>query len=100
LIWFLREKPVFVDGRQDPYSMPFLLEMAAVEGGRAPYRPLFARWRIRCALLPAEEDLIATLGKDGWATRFRDSKYAVLEAPAADPVPGPLPAAPGAGSAR
>jgi len=81
LIWFLRDKPVFVDGRQDPYSMPFLLEMAAVEAGQAPYRPMFERWQIRCALLPAEDDLIAALGKDGWATRFGDKKYAVLEAP-------------------
>jgi hypothetical protein len=81
LIWFLREKPVFVDGRQDPFSMPFLLEMAAVEAGKAPYRPLFERWRIRCAILPTDADLVSELGKDGWSTRFRDAKYAVLEAP-------------------
>ena len=35
LIWFLPEKPVFVDGRQDPYPLPFLLEVVAVEAGRS-----------------------------------------------------------------
>ena len=99
LIWFLREKPVFVDGRQDPFSMPFLLEMAAVEAKQAPYRPLFERWRIRCAFLPADEDLVTELGKDGWNTRFRDKKYVVLEAPAAAaPHPNPLPAPRGEGT--
>ena len=97
LIWFLREKPVFVDGRQDPFSMPFLLEMAAVEAKQAPYRPLFERWRIRCAFLPADDDLVTELGKDGWNTRFRDKKYVVLEAPAA-PHPNPLPAPRGEGT--
>ena len=43
LIWFAPEKPVFVDGRQDPYPLPFLLEVIAVESAAAPYRPLFDR---------------------------------------------------------
>ena len=58
LIWFAPEKPVFVDGRQDPYPVPFLLEMTEVEGGRQSYRPLFDRWHIRCAFLPADAGMV------------------------------------------
>ena len=81
LIWFVPEKPVFVDGRQDPYPMPFLLDVVAVEGGRQPYQPLFDRFRITCAFLPADADTVGQLTAAGWTTRFRDGKYAVLEAP-------------------
>jgi len=81
LIWFLPEKPVFVDGRQDPYPLPFLLEFAAVEAGQAPYRPLFDRFHIRCALLSPKSVTVKGLERDGWTTRFRDDKWAVLEAP-------------------
>jgi hypothetical protein len=72
---------VFVDGRQDPYPMPFLLDVAAVEGGRQPYRPLFDRFRITCAFLPVDADTVGQLTAAGWTMRFRDGKYAVLEAP-------------------
>ena len=90
LIWFLPEKPVFVDGRQDPYPLPFLLEFAAVEAGQAPYRPLFDRFHIRCAFLPSRSATVTALDRDGWTTRFRDEKWAVLEAPraAAPATPG------------
>jgi len=81
LIWFAPEKPVFVDGRQDPYPLPFLLDVVEVEGGRKPYRPLFDEFHIRCAFLPADSGRIAELTAKNWSTRFRDQKYAVLEAP-------------------
>src|SRR5437016_5011047 len=51
LIWFAPERRVFIDSRQDPYPVPFLLEALRVEQG-APPEELFARWAIRCALLP------------------------------------------------
>jgi hypothetical protein len=81
LIWFLPEKPVFVDGRQDPYPLPFLLEEVEVEGGRKPYRPLFDRFGIRCAFLPIAASTVDELTAEGWTTRFRDDRYAVLAAP-------------------
>ena len=91
LIWFLPGKPVFVDGRQDPYPLPFLLEVSAVEAGAQPHRPLFDRFGIRCAFLPTSSTTVAALDKEGWTTRFRDGKWAVLEAPApaaGAPTPG------------
>jgi hypothetical protein len=80
LIWFAREKPVFVDSRQDPYPLPFLLDDLAVENG-APYRPLFRRWGIRSAFLPADSPLVERLRGDGWRARFLDDKWVVLVAP-------------------
>jgi hypothetical protein len=83
LIWFLPEKPVFVDGRQDPYPPEFLREVAAVESGEAPYRPLFDRFHVRCAFLSGASATAKALQRDGWTTRFRDDRWAVLEAPGA-----------------
>lgn len=82
LIWFVPEKRVFVDSRQDPYPLPFLLEHIRVESGKLPYRPLFDRFGIRCVFLSAESPTVARLGEDGWVTRFRDDKFAVLTTPA------------------
>jgi hypothetical protein len=81
LIWFLPEKPVFIDGRQDPYPLSFLVEFVQVEAGQRPYRPLFDRFGIRCALLPVTSPTVAGLDGEGWSTRFRDDNWAVLAAP-------------------
>jgi hypothetical protein len=83
LIWFVPEKPVFVDGRQDPYPIPFLLEIVEVEGGRKPYRPLFDRFNVKCAFLPVTSGTVDDLARDGWLTRYRDKEWVVLEAPPA-----------------
>jgi hypothetical protein len=83
LIWFVPERPVFIDNRQDPYPSPFILETTAVDTG-APYRALFERWDLHCAFLPSESKMIARLAADGWSTRFRDDRWAVLDAPGAN----------------
>jgi hypothetical protein len=82
LIWFVPEKPVFVDNRQDPYPLAHIQAQLEVQWGAAPYRALFDRWGIRCAFLPAASPTIAALDRDGWITRHRDERYAVLAAPA------------------
>ena len=83
LLWFVPEKPDFVDGRQDPYPLSHVLASLDVERGRAPYRPLFDRWGIRCVFLSVKSPTVAALDRDGWITRFRDDKYTVLSAPPA-----------------
>ncbi len=85
LIWFVPERPVFVDSRQDPYPLPFLLQGIRVERGEEPYQPLFARWGIRCALLRPSSKLGARLRADGWRPRFTDERWAVIAAPGAAP---------------
>jgi hypothetical protein len=81
LIWFLPDKRVFVDSRQDPYPLPFLLEHRKIESGQASYRPLFDRWKIRCAFLPATSPTVRALTEARWITRFRDADWVVLAAP-------------------
>jgi hypothetical protein len=80
LIWFAPSRRVFVDSRQDPYPLPLLLEDQTVEAG-APYRQLFARYGVRCAFLPAGDNLAARLRADRWTPRFADDRWVVLVAP-------------------
>jgi hypothetical protein len=81
LIWFTPDRPVFVDSRQDPYPLPFMLDAIAVEHGDRPYQPLFARWGIGCAFLKASSKMVGRLRADGWQARFVDHDWAVLAAP-------------------
>jgi hypothetical protein len=81
LIWFTPDRPVFIDSRQDPYPVDFMLDAIAVEGGRLPYQPMFARWRIGCAFLSSSSKMVETLRGDGWRARFVDRDWAVLVAP-------------------
>jgi hypothetical protein len=83
LIWYLPERPIFIDGRQDPYPLDFLIEFVAVEAGQQPYRPLLDRFHVRCAFLPVKSPTVTGLDRDGWISRYRDDKFAVLEAPPA-----------------
>ncbi len=81
LIWFIPEKPVFSDTRQDPYPLSITRQTVSIEHG-GPYRETFARYGVRCAILPLEATAaIARLSGDGWLTRFRDQGWTVLEAP-------------------
>ncbi|HVV17615.1 MAG TPA: hypothetical protein VHH90_10455 [Polyangia bacterium] len=81
LIWFAPDRPVFVDSRQDPYPLPFMLDAIAVERGELPYQPLFAKWRIGCVFLKASSKMIDRLRAAGWQTRSMDAQWAVLAAP-------------------
>jgi hypothetical protein len=80
LIWFAPEKPVFIDGRQDPYPPSFLQQDLAIERG-APYRRVFERYRIGCAFLPSSSALASRLRADGWRPSFADDRWTVLETP-------------------
>jgi hypothetical protein len=83
LIWFVPDKLVLIDNRQDPFPTPFIRETTAVDLG-APYRPLFDRYGIHCAFLPTDSKMIARLTADLWTMRFQDDRWAVLAAPGAD----------------
>jgi hypothetical protein len=80
LVWFVRDRPVFIDGRHDPYPPELIVEDGAVERG-ADYRPLFRRYAVRCAALATNAILADNLRKDGWRPRFSDAEWTVLEAP-------------------
>ena len=87
LIWFAPERRVFADSRQDPYPLPFLLDLLAVERAQAPYRPLFERWGVRCAFLSVDSPTVPALTRDGWTTRYADGAWAVLAADRAHSQP-------------
>jgi hypothetical protein len=80
LVWFAPERRDFVDGRQDPFPFWLLREAFAVEHG-APYQPLFAKFGVRCAFVPAKSKLVDSLRGDGWRAQFTDADWAVLAAP-------------------
>jgi hypothetical protein len=77
LLWFAPDRRVFVDAREDPYPLPLLMEHLAIERG-APYQPLFDRYGIRCAFLPADDRLVPRLRADGWRDDYTDAQWAVL----------------------
>jgi hypothetical protein len=80
LIWFAPGRRVFVDSRQDPYPLPFLLDAIRVEQG-APHQELFARWGIRCALLPVDSPLLAQLRDARWRPLHLDDQFVVMGRP-------------------
>jgi hypothetical protein len=82
LIWFLPERKVFVDNRQDPFPLPLLLEHVRVESGRLRHGPLFDRFGVRCSFLEASSPTVAALSREGWRSLYRDDKWAVQAAPA------------------
>lgn len=82
LIWFVPERPVFIDNRQDPYPISLLDQEQHIEHGE-PYRPTFDRYGINCAFLSAKSKLVPRLRADGWQLRFLDQSWAVLAAPGA-----------------
>jgi hypothetical protein len=69
-----------VDSRLDPYPLPFLLEHIRVEQG-APHEDLFARWAIRCALLPVDSPIHAQLRDARWRPLHVDGQFVVMGRP-------------------
>jgi hypothetical protein len=80
LIWFAPRTKVFIDSRQDPYPLDFVLDAVGNEA-RGTYREMFARHGVRCALLPLSSPTLPRLREDGWRDRFTDDRWAVLVPP-------------------
>jgi hypothetical protein len=78
LIWFAPRIRVFIDSRQDPYSLSFVQEYIERET-TGDYRPLFARYGITCAVLLDSSPTAARLESDGWRTRARTGGWIVLQ---------------------
>jgi hypothetical protein len=77
LIWFAPEHKVFLDGRQDPYPVDLVKRQVQVES-TGDFEPLFRRYDIRCAYVPADSLVSVRLAQAGWKTLFRDARWAVL----------------------
>jgi len=79
LIWLLPDRPVFIDNRQDPYSVDFLRAIHRLERD-GDYQSLFEQHGIQCALTETESALAARLRSDaGWSLRQADAKWVIFE---------------------
>jgi hypothetical protein len=78
LIWFVPERRVFIDNRQDPYSSELLAAAHQLESdGR--FQSLFARYGIRCAIVPSGTPTAAALRSDtNWSTVHDDPRWAAF----------------------
>jgi hypothetical protein len=78
LIWFVPERQVFIDGRQDPYSLSFLRRAQALAHDAVVRAAVFRDYGIRCAALSPESRLVAQLRGQGWRETHRDDRWVVL----------------------
>jgi hypothetical protein len=84
LIWFVRDRRVFIDSRQDPF--PQSLVRAHIDLERSgEYRPLFERYDIGCALSAANSPLAHSLERDGWAAIDAGEGWRVYQKPQSSP---------------
>jgi hypothetical protein len=77
LIWFVPERKVFLDSRQDPYPASLIQNhiQAELSGN---YQALFSRYQIECALTRTGTPLANRLFSDGWHTRYADMTWQVF----------------------
>lgn len=78
LIWFLPEKAVFIDNRQDPYPVEFL-QAARVLESSGDYESLFEKHEISCAAIPSDSWTAARLSvAPAWTRSYQDARWAVF----------------------
>ncbi len=77
LLWFAPGVPVFIDSRVDPYP-DALLRRHIRDEATGNYRATFARFDIRCALLPPVSATARHLLHDGWTAAYADGRWLVL----------------------
>jgi hypothetical protein len=80
LIWFARDKKVFIDSRQDPYPRDMVSRHIQLER-TGQYKPMFARYDIACALTTLESPLAVALARDGWQETSGAGSWAIFARP-------------------
>ena len=80
LEWFLRDRKVFMDSRQDPFPPELVLDQIRVEK-TGDYESTFRQYDIRCALTPAGSPLSLRLERDGWRPRPGAGPWIVYSRP-------------------
>jgi hypothetical protein len=78
VLWFVPERPVFVDSRNDPYPTSLLFDaVRAEQSGR--YQELFRRFEVRCAIARPHAPLVDALAADpAWEQRYGDDLVVVF----------------------
>jgi hypothetical protein len=78
IIWFVPQKKVFIDNRQDPYS-PELLSAAHQVESDGRYERLFVDYGIRCAVVPGGSATAKALSLDpSWFASYDDQRLNVF----------------------
>ena len=77
LTWFAPERAVFIDNRQDPYPLDFVLEAVTADSHAAP-DALLERYHIGCALLPSDSTTVPHLRNEGWRVVTDEKPWVVL----------------------
>jgi hypothetical protein len=80
LIWFIQDRKVFLDNRQDPFPEDLVLEHIRVEQS-GDYAAMFEQFDIGCALTPVRSVLGARLKAHGWAERRAGPVWNVYSRP-------------------
>jgi hypothetical protein len=78
LIWFLPQRKVFLDNRQDPYPLDLLVVAHQLElDGK--YEQVFRRYGIRCAVVPTGSVTSQGLTTAAdWTKRYSDERWTVF----------------------
>jgi hypothetical protein len=78
ILWFIPERPVFVDSREDPYQPTLMPEIVAAELS-GDYQALFTRFQPTCAIAERRERMAAALAADpAWAQTYADQQVVVF----------------------
>jgi hypothetical protein len=77
LIWFVPDRKVFLDSRQDPYPPALVNEQIQIETS-GNYQGLFDRFGVRCVLTPVDSVLAERLLADGWERIYNGNALMVL----------------------
>jgi hypothetical protein len=83
IVWFVPNRPVFLDSRQDPFPRWLIAAQIAAERS-GHYRGLFAHFGIGCAALPPASSVAHQLQRDGWRATYSDPAWVILSI--ADPA--------------
>ncbi len=82
LIWFARDKKVFMDSRQDPYSEDIVHGHIQLETS-GDYKEIFGRYDIGCALTVPGSPLATRLERDRWPRESGAGSWVVFTRPLA-----------------
>jgi len=78
LTWFLRDYPVFIDGRTDLYGDEIISQWISIVQASEGWQTLLDHWKIRLILIEPGRPLANVLTKNGWTELYRDGQAVVF----------------------
>ena len=78
LTWFLRDYPVFIDGRTDLYGDEIIGQWISVVEAGEGWQEFLDRWKIRLILVEPGRPLVNFLSDYGWKELYRDRQAVVF----------------------